>query len=165
MTSIRIRPRFKKELNIPVNELEQKINSALKNTDKFSYSSDPGHIVVRIQSEDRHFWSPQLSMSFEEVNEKLTVLRGLYGPSPNVWTIFMLLYLGIAVLTLFALFLAASYYFLGQDIKIIWSLPILAILALIVYLIAQFGQKLGAEETFRLNQFIEGAIGEEMHVE
>lgn len=165
MTSINIRPRFRKELKISQASLEEKINQTLKENEKFNYTSDPGHIIVRIKAEDRHFWSPQLSLSFEELDNGHTIIRGLYGPSPNVWTLFTLIYLGISVLGIFALFLSASYYFLDQEIKYIWTLPVLGALAIATYFIAQFGQKLGVEETFRLNQFIESIIGEELHVE
>jgi hypothetical protein len=145
-------------------DIELLLKSRLENTAKFSFTMDPGHVVIRINQEDRHFWSPQLSLTIDE-NEDGTQIRGLYGPAPNVWTIFLLSYLAIAVLALFALFLGLSYWMLDQDIKILWALPLLGSAAVIVYLIAQFGQKIGAEQTFRLHQFIESTLGREMHIE
>lgn len=164
MTSVRIRPRFQKQLDQDMPEVELLLKSKLEATDKFSYTMDPRHVVIRIKPEDRHFWSPQLSLTLDETEEG-TLVRGLYGPAPNVWTIFLLSYLAIAVLALFALFLGLSYWMLDQDIKIFWALPVLGMAALAVYLIAQFGQKIGAEQTFRLHQFIEASLGKEMHIE
>ncbi|QNL20505.1 hypothetical protein HZR84_00580 [Hyphobacterium sp. CCMP332] len=164
MTSIRIRPRFKKQFNLKVEKVEEIIKKELNSRGIFTASLDSGHFTIRIKPEDRHFWSPQLSLSFEENNGK-TLIRGLYGPAPNVWTIFLLSYLAIGVLSLFALFLGLSYWMLGQDVKILWAMPVLGIIAIIVYLIAQFGQKLGAEQTFRLHQFIESCFHDHIEIE
>ena len=48
---------------------------------------------------------------------------------------------------------------LGMDYKMLWALPGFAVLAILVYIIAQAGQKLGAEQTFTLHHFFEGAVG------
>ena len=164
MSSIRIRPRFRKRLALKMGQIESLVKSRIESTDKFSATVDPNHIVIRVAPEERHFWSPQLSLTIEEEEEN-SLVRGLYGPSPNVWTIFLLIYLAIGVLALFALFLGLSYWMLGQDIAILWALPVLGGAAIAVYLIAQFGQKIGAEQMFRLNHFIEDTFHEEIHIE
>ncbi len=164
MTSIRIRPRFKKQYKLETEKVEEIIKNKLNAAEMFTASLDSGHFTIRIKPEDRHFWSPQLSLTFEEEQGK-TLIRGLYGPAPNVWTIFLLSYLAIGVLSLFALFLGLSYWMLGQDIKILWALPVLGIFAIVIYFIAQFGQKLGAEQTFRLHQFIESCFQEHIEIE
>ncbi len=164
MTSIRIRPRFRKQYDLSLETVEGIIKGKLNSNTDFSASLDSGHFTIRIKPEDRHFWSPQLALSLEEEDSK-TLIRGLYGPAPNVWTIFLLAYLAIGVLSLFALFLGMSYWMLGQEIQILWALPILAVLALVVYFIAQFGQKLGAEQTFRLHQFIESCFQDHIEIE
>ena len=164
MTSIRIRPRFRKTLKLDQASVENLLKENLQKQKDFTGSLDPGHITIRIKQEERHFWSPQLGISLEDEEGK-TLVRGLYGPAPNVWTIFLLAYLAIGVLALFALFLGLSYWMLGQEIQILWALPVLGGLAVVVYFIAQFGQKLGAEQTFRLHQFIEGVFHEHIHIE
>lgn len=164
MTSIRIRPRFKKYYDLPAEKVEDIIKEKLDSSTDFSASVDRGHFTIRIKSEDRHYWSPQLNLSFEE-EENRTLIRGLYGPAPNVWTIFLFAYLAIGVLSIFALFLGFSYWMLGKEIQILWALPILAVSALLVYMIAQFGQKIGAEQTFRLNRFMESCFHEHIEID
>jgi hypothetical protein len=164
MTSIRIRPRFKKQYELPSETVEGIIKEKLHSNSEFTASLDSGHYTIRIKQKDRHFWSPQLSLTLEEDANK-TLIRGLYGPAPNVWTLFLLAYLAIGVLSLFALFMGLSYWMLGQESQILWALLFLAISALGVYMIAQFGQKLGAEQTFKLHQFIESCFQDHIEIE
>ena len=53
---------------------------------------------------------------------------------------------------------------LDQEAPILWSLPIFATIAFGMYLIAQFGQKIGVEQTFRLHHFFEETVGEKVHI-
>ena len=124
-------------------------------------------ILLRIRPEERHFWSPQLSLSFEvdEEDKDFTIIRGLYGPNPTVWAFFTYGYAALGILAMFLGMYGFSKYSLNQDHSILWSLPVLAGLAVILYLIAQFGQKIGAEQMFTLHHFFENSIGHRVHVE
>ena len=92
----------------------------------------PGFIVLRIRPQDQHFWSPQLSLSYEkdEENESFTVIRGLYGPNPTVWAFFTYGYAALGIIATFIGMYGFSQYSLGQDAKILWALPVLAVAAL-----------------------------------
>ena len=60
------------------------------------------HITIRINRAQRHYWSPQLNvLMYREPEDVTTRLVGVYGPMPNVWTLFTLSYLAIGVITLF----------------------------------------------------------------
>lgn len=124
-------------------------------------------IVLHIRPEERHFWSPQLSLSFDldEEDDSVTIIRGLYGPNPTVWAFFTYGYAALGIIATFLGMYGFSKYSLGQDYTILWSLPVLALLALILYLIAQFGQKIGAEQMFTLHHFFEDSVGHRIHVE
>ncbi len=167
MTSIRIRPRFKATYNITPEQVEELVAEHLKEPDcSCTAKIIPGFIVLRILPQEQHFWSPQLSLSFEKTEDGTgTEIRGLYGPNPTVWAIFMFGYAATAILALFLSFYGFSQYTLGQDAKILWSLPILALVAVILYFVAQFGQKLGVEQTFTLHHFFEESIGKRIHIQ
>jgi hypothetical protein len=126
----------------------------------------PDFIVLNIRQQDKHFWSPQLSISFEpdEDDPEFTVIRGLYGPNPTVWALFTYGYAAIGIIATFLGMYGFSQYSLGQDATILWALPILALMALVLYIIAQFGQKIGAEQMFTLHHFFEDSIGHRIHV-
>jgi hypothetical protein len=127
----------------------------------------PNFIVLNIRAQDQHFWSPQLSISFEpdEENPEFTVIRGLYGPNPTVWALFTYGYAALGILGTFLGMYGFSQYSLGQPSAILWSLPVLAILALVLYIVAQFGQKVGAEQMFTLHHFFEDSIGHRIHID
>jgi hypothetical protein len=166
MTSIRIRPRFKDTYSLTPRELEELVRAKVKEPDcPCTAKIIPGFINLRILEKEQHFWSPQLSLSFEldEEGEK-TIIRGLYGPNPTVWAIFTFGYGAISILALFLGFYGFSQFSLGQDSSILWSLPILGVAAIILYLVAQFGQKLGVEQTFTLHHFFEELVGHRIHL-
>lgn len=167
MTSIRIRPRFKGVYSITPEQVEKHVREHLKLPDcPCTAKITTGFIVLYVLPKDQHFWSPQLSLSFEKDEESdKTIIRGLYGPNPTVWAIFTFGYGAIAILALFIGFYGFSQYSLGQNASILWSLPILAVAALVLYLVAQFGQKLGVEQTFTLHHFFENSVGHRIHIE
>jgi hypothetical protein len=124
----------------------------------------PGFIVLRIPPEERHYWSPQLTITLEETEEEGTVIRGLYGPNPTVWAMFFYGYAALGILGLFTAMVGTSQWMLKKPAPILWALPVFAGLALILYVIAQTGQKLGAEQTFTLHHFYEDTVGKRVHI-
>jgi hypothetical protein len=164
MTSFRIRPRF--ELWVPESPdaVQARIHSRLNDVrDICNGTTIPGHIVLKIEAEEQHFWSPQLSLNLEAQDEG-TLISGLYGPNPNVWLLFTFGYGTIGMLALFISIFGFSRMSLGMSAPILWALPVLGAAAVGLYLASQIGQKLGAEQTFTLNHFFEEAIGRRVHV-
>lgn len=166
MSSLRIRPRFKETYDLRPEEVEVLVRKHLTELDcGCSAKILPGFIVLGIKPQEQHFWSPQLSLSFElDEDGEHTVIRGLYGPNPTVWAFFTYGYAALGILAMFLGMYGFSLYSLGQDARILWSLPLLAVAALVLYIVAQFGQKLGAEQMFTLHHFFEESIGHRIHV-
>lgn len=131
---------------------------------RFSTTYVEGHITLAIPTIDRHFWSPQLSLSFEETEEG-TIIRGLYGPNPTVWAIFFFGYIALGILALFALVAGSSQWMLGMGAPILWAIPVCAVVALVMYFVAQAGQKMGAEEMYRMHHFYEDTVGSVVHID
>lgn len=166
MSSLHIRPRFKEAYNLKPEEVEELVRQHLISLDcGCSAKILPGFIVLNIRPQDQHFWSPQLSLSFElDEDGERTVIRGLYGPNPTVWAFFTYGYAALGILAMFLGMYGFSQYSLGQEASILWSLPVLAVAALVLYVVAQFGQKIGAEQMFTLHHFFEDSIGHRVHV-
>ncbi len=155
MSSFRVRPRFKHLVTTNSEEVEAVIMSAVRSTN-YVYTEGfvQGHADLKIPAEERHYWSPQLHVSTEQTDEG-TIIRGLYGPNPTVWGMFFFGYLTVGVLFFFAGFWGLTKLTLGHSAEILWALPALAVVALVLYLVAQMGQKLGAEQMYRLHYFYE----------
>ncbi|MBT30662.1 MAG: hypothetical protein CMO01_13465 [Thalassobius sp.] len=165
MTSFRIRPRIKQISPLKSEEIQTRIHQAVANSKGMCTTSViPGYITLRVRPEDRHFWSPQLNLTFEETEEGETIIRGLYGPNPQVWTMIFFGYATLGVAFFFILMYGMTQVTLGKEALILWILPVIAVLALVLYLISQFGQKLGVEQTFILHHVFEEAMGEHVRI-
>ena len=158
MSSFRIRPRFK----VISKETKENIQSNIitqiqKQESKCIAQQIPGLIILKIPEPERHFWSPELSLTFEKKGEG-TLIRGLYGPKPGIWSFFSFGYIGLAVFSFFAGIFGLAQLGLNQEAPILWTIPIFATIAISIYLIAQFGQKVGVEQTFQLHHFFEETL-------
>ena len=165
MSSFRIRPRFQQQVKADFREIKDRVKEALKDP-KNSYSATylPNQITLRVMPEDRHFWSPQLNLTLEE-KEEGTLIRGLYGPNPSIWAMFFFAYSALGIIILFAGMVILSQLSLGMATPFWWVIPICSILVVIIYLIAQTGQKLGAQQMFDLHHFYEETLGERVHIQ
>ncbi|WP_370514523.1 GTP-binding protein [Formosa sp. L2A11] len=71
----------------------------LKNTQtEFIVSRVDDHVFIRIPKQKQHFWSPQLHLEINELEDKTSSIHGLFGPNPTVWTLFMFLHFVVAML-------------------------------------------------------------------
>ncbi len=162
MSSFRIRPRFEMSSQKTIEEIIDLTKEKLKGNKHNLYGvAMQDHITIRVDSEKRHFWSPQLSVLLQrEENDTETKIIGVYGPMPSVWTMFAFGYLAIGVLFVFISIVGFSQRALGNESAILWSLPFLILVAIIMYFISQMGQKLAAPQTYAMHYFFEDALGE-----
>lgn len=155
MASFRIRPRFIHVSEENPEEVRDIFKARLAEKDiQVSGTIIPNHIILKIPPDQRHYWSPQLNLSVE-MKDDVTLIRGLYGPNPNVWATFFFGYAILGVIALFTGMIGLSQLFLGLNPYWLWAIPICLFSGLIVYLIAQAGQKVGAQQMFELHHFYE----------
>jgi hypothetical protein len=158
MTSFRVRPRFELSTSKSVKEINEILHSSIGKHETLQLAGIDTHIVINIKEELQHFWSPQCSINIEVERDGQNTLRGLYGPNPNVWSIFIFSYAALLILLTFITIIGFSRYSLGLDASVLWLIPLLIIGLLILYFASQFGQKMGAEETFNIHHFIEESL-------
>lgn len=165
MTSIRTRPRFWHQSAQSIEQLKLNIKNYAGNhpSDGVSVMSYDQHCSFTISQSERHFWSPQLNLTFEE-NDDGCIIRGRYGPSPTIWPFFLFGYGALGTSFVFIGLFGLSQLALKQSAPILWALPFLLIGILAIWLIGQFGQKIGAEHTFRIHRFVEDSVGERIHI-
>jgi hypothetical protein len=163
--STRVRPRFKLYIQRSQEDLESSFKEKLSAEGK-SYEGRVlnGYIVIRVLPEEQHFWSPQLSISIRE-EEEGTEVRGLYGPHPSIWLGFTFVHIAVSVASLFILIVGLSNMSLGLSSMILWSLPVLAGISLVMYLIARAGQKLGEVQLYDLHHFFEEHLGQKILID
>lgn len=153
-----VRPRFQLEVSLSQEEILKRIRAALD--DKLLSIRGlivDHHVTLKIPVEDQHFWSPQLDLEVEE-QESGALIRGLFGPKPSVWLMFVFFYALLGFIAVVVSVIGFSQMNLGLSAGILWLLPVMAFLLIMVYLSARHGQNLGADEMSRLNQFLHQAL-------
>ena len=156
---VEIRPRFQLNSKYALDVIVQKIKAAAEQDEapcKVRVVHD--HITIYIPPEEQHYWSPQLSLSIEEEDDGSSLIRGLYGPRPTVWTMFVFFYSSIAFALLFVVIFGLSYISLGKNPAILWLVPVLLIIFLSLYRVSYQGQKMGRDEMKRMHKFLESCI-------
>jgi hypothetical protein len=160
MSSFRIRPRFTQTVDLDLETAQQRLFAHVnREGSRCEVKNFPGFISLRIPEQDQHFWSPQLHLSLESGDDGKTVIHGIYGPNTNVWSLFLYGYLLVGSLGLFSGILGFCQWMIGSLAWGLWIFGVMLAAAVALYLIAQFGQKLGAQQTFLLHLTYEGAMG------
>lgn len=150
--SLRSRPRFRRVLSIAPETLLSAFKERIAQSDMVTGSVATHHVSIRVLKSEEHFWSPQLGLEIE-TDEGGSLIRGLYGPRPAIWTLFVFLYATFGIGTLAMLFWGLSQWQIDQYPWALWFVPggILTIGG--VYLLTQFGQKLGYQQLELLHEF------------
>ena len=165
MSSFRIRPHFRETVDWNFGSAQEELVARLRQDgSRCVVMSFPGYVTLRIPDRDQHFWSPQLTVSLEETEGGGTRLEGIYGPNTNVWSMYLYGYLLVGTAGVFAAVFGISQWLAGTRPWVLWILAGLLCCALGLYLMAQFGQKLAARQTFLLHQELESALGRPVEI-
>ncbi len=160
MSRFRIRPSFSQTLDFTQEETRTRIIDGIAEHDKrLELKCFPGFMTLRIPEQDRHFWTPRLTLSLYDTEQGGTRIEGVYGPNANVWSIFLYAYLFIGSASVFAGIFGFCQWMIGISPWGLWLLALLISLSVALYVTAQLGQKLGAWQTFQLHQAYEAVIG------
>ena len=149
-----LRPRFRYYVPTPQEEVAEQFNVILKDSNqKFTGTALKYHIVIDFPEKDRHYWSPQLDLNLEKY-ESGTLIRGLLGPRPNVWTVFMFFNAIGGVLGIGGSIIGIGQWSMGNDPMAFWLLPFSAIMFGGVYFAGKTGKKIAHNESVELHQFL-----------
>ena len=150
-----VRPRFEMDVNYSAAEIVANFKLGIgKDGVPCEGQADETYATLYFPRTTRHYWSPQLTLMIEEKEEGGCHLRGLYGPRPAVWTMFVFFYAIIGVVALFSLMIGGSQINLGKSSWVIWLVPILAVLFISLYYVAYLGKKKGRPEIITMHNFL-----------
>lgn len=160
ITFKRIRPKIRVESDLAPEKIIEAIKEHLSKPDVACEGKIlPGFATIYPLKEEQHYWSPQLTLTIEKT-ESGSLIRGLYGPKPSVWTMFMFFYSFIGFITMIAIMISLSYWSLGVESLIVWSVPVLVLVFLSLYLVAYLGQKFGHKQMAHIHKFLEDCLEE-----
>jgi hypothetical protein len=152
-----MRPRFEFQLPVTRETWLDALRSALQD-DAGSLRGQVfrKHAVVEMRSTDRTFWSPYLNLEVEDEPDG-SVIRGRFSPHPNVWTMFMAVYILLAIVALGGLSYGMVQYTLGEAPWALLIAPGAVALFGFVYGATLIGQGLGAEQMHTMRSLVDRA--------
>lgn len=154
----RMRPRFEFVAPCPPAEAAGRLRAALDQPEAPCRGRVyRGHAVLHVPSAEERVWSPFLSLDLHSHREE-TRIRGLYGPKPATWSLFIAAYAICGCLALFALVYGWAQWSLDQTPWAFAVLPAAALGALGVYGLARYGQRRGRAQMESLRGFLEDAL-------
>lgn len=160
MSSFRIRPSFSHTVDFTLDDTRSRILASLaQQSPSLVVKSFPTFIGLHLPAAERRYWSPRLFLSLEATAEGGTRINGTYGPEMEIWAVFLYGYLIAGLLSTFAGILGAAQLLTDSYPWGFWVVGAMVLVAAVLYLGAQLGQKLGAWQTFQLHQAYETAIG------
>jgi len=151
-----LRPRFSIDFKGSQQELVAKFKRSLKDADcKYCSKIVATHVFIDVPKKEDHFWSPQLHLEFEESKDNSSIVKGLFGPKPQIWTLFMFLHFLIG--GAFIIFSVIFYTKWSLKSEYTFSLVIMILLPLIwimMYFLGKKGREIGRPQMNELYHFM-----------
>ncbi|AUC79735.1 GTP-binding protein [Nonlabens sp. MB-3u-79] len=153
-----LRPRFQKSLSM-TREVFMRLFDGHHSDKHYIVSKVDAHVFIRIPESRSHFWSPELHLEVQEETDGLLLLKGLYGPKPAVWTMFMFLHFLISGFFIAALIWLYTLFTLKKAMELPLIVMILMVLIWVVlYISGRMGRKKGEDQMKELQQFLDSLL-------
>ncbi len=159
LNRILLKPRFKLKYKASEQDIIKKFREELAKDDCIYISQIVDHhVVIDVPQKDEHFWSPQLHVEIEKEDD-VTVVKGILGPKPKIWTFFMFLHFAVAVA--FFVFFVIAYSRWSLDQENTFSMVMCLLMPVIwvaLYFFGQLGKKFGYAQMVGLHNLLQEAL-------
>ena len=157
---IALRPRFKFKVNHDNEEILKLFEDSKDNRSEFIVSRVDDHVFIKIPKEKQHFWSPQLHLEMiKNETGNSTIVYGLFGPNPTIWTMFMFFHFVVAGLFIGFSIWAYTNWSLGEDFAIQLFVTLFMVLIwFILYFGGRLGKSTGMEQMHELHHFMRDTL-------
>ncbi|APY10253.1 GTP-binding protein [Seonamhaeicola sp. S2-3] len=160
--NIVLRPRFKKKLNKNNEVLLKAFENAKKEYSEFVVTRLDNHVFIKFPKKDQQFWTPQLHLEIDEIDNNTSLLYGLFGPNPTVWTMFMFLHFIVACLFIGFGIWAYTNWKLDSDYIIqICIMVLMVVIWFTLYFAGSIGKNSNKNEMHKLNDFMNQILKKE----
>lgn len=151
-----LRPRFTIDLDKNYKEILERFSDALKKENsKIVGNIVDGHIFIKFTKKEEHFWSPQLHLEIIEKTAESSILKGLFGPKPAVWTLFMFVHFVIGISFLAFCMLLYTRVSLNESVFFpVVMLMVLPLLWMLLYFLGKIGKNTGKLQMKSLHNFM-----------
>ena len=159
-SEIFLRPRFRIDLEESEENLIERFKDNLNDGEcKYCSKIVDQHIVIDVPFDEDHFWSPQLNIEVVKGESTESIVKGLFGPKPQVWTLFMFLHFAVGIT--FLVFLTLLYVRWSFESSMVFPtimVIVLPIIWVILYIFGRWGRRRGKEQMEELHDFMIGTL-------
>lgn len=136
---IRLRLRFYKDVPENIESVRDKFEKFKTNkAEECHLKIKHNHIWMNVPEWKREYWSPHLHLELEPTENNETHIRGLFGPDPTLWTLFMFLHFMVAGIFIIFSGIAYSNYVLKMPTTMDFIIMLLMVLVwFLLYFIAK----------------------------
>ncbi len=158
MQGHRIRPSFSIPLTPGPDDAMEVLRERLRGGNYEECTRSKGRCAYFfVDEEERKMWSPHLSVQVEPSSAG-SVLKGRFGPHPEMWTLFLFLYTAVGFLATIGLMLGFVQWQSGMSPWGFWGVLIGAPGLAVLYGISATGQKLSAHQMEELRRRIDELV-------
>lgn len=160
LEALRLRPRFRYKVHNSADVTLKTLRFSFDNA-AYRYKGQflGENIVIGVSEKDEHYWSPVVSIQILQHNEG-SLIKGLFGPKPDVWTFFALMRLAMITLAVFLGVIGMSQYMLDHEPWALWGLLGIGVLAVLVWLLGRSGRLKARSQVDMLKDFIVNSLSE-----
>ncbi len=157
---ILLRPRFSMDFDENADTLLASFKENLAEGDcEYCSKIVDKHVFIDVPKKDNHFWSPQLHIEIEELDDNTSKIKGLFGPKPQVWTLFMFIHFLVGTAFLFFLVAAYSKWSLKESVFFpATMLVVLPLLWILLYFLGRMGKATGKKQMDELKRFMQKSL-------
>jgi hypothetical protein len=160
LSSFSVRPRFREVVPLSRAETKRVLLESLRAAPEETFELRPfaEFVGIHIAESRRRYYSPRLMLSLYDWPEGGTLIEGTYGPEIEVWSIFLYGYLSTGLLGTLSAIYGGAQRFIGQEPWAFYVTGLMGLIAAVLYLAAQLGQKFAAHHTYQLHEAYERAV-------
>jgi peroxiredoxin len=158
---IKLRLRFYKDVEENIETVRKKFEVFKINcTQDCPLKTKNNHIWMNMPDSKRKYWSPHLHLELEPKDNNETHIRGLFGPEPNLWTLFMFLHFIVAGIFIIFSVMAYSNHFMKRPYTMdLIVMMLMVIVWFLLYFIARQIRYKGYEQMNELKKNVFGDFG------
>ncbi|MGO2294762.1 hypothetical protein [Psychroflexus halocasei] len=145
--------RFSTETEMSQSLFKEEVKkSHQKISDKFQLKlSGDQHVWISFTKKHRKLYSPQLHLEYIKEEKEKPIIKGTFGPDPNLWTMFMFFHFFLAIVFIALLMWFYTNYSLGNSNAVVYSLmATISLLWIGLYIFARQNRLRGKEQTKEL---------------
>ncbi len=155
---VQLRPRFQSMVPCHPQQAFEKFRTRLAQPDcPFEGVVLERYISVTVTQEQQHYWSPVLTIQSEAVSGG-TLLRGHYGPHPNVWTLLLAVAAILCFSGIFLTMYGSAQVILGEPPWGLLAVPATLLGVAGIYGVALWGQRQAKQQMEDLRSFFEFSV-------